>query len=283
MTYLINNTPLEAHRAEHGLWVKREDLCCPPPGPPFSKTRGVYLHVKKRVEEGVRLFGVLDTLHSQGGLAVAHACKVLGVDCINYYPQYKADTFGVLRPVQVASRELGARLESLPAGRSAVLYHQAKRQVEAEGGYMMPNALKLSETVDETAAEVTRTLEAFPQLAYYPWLVSASSGTIAAGVTRGLVGAEGWGGTPELIVHMGYERPDMAVRKYIHDQATTQQLNSRRVDLEIIQEGYAYKDVARPGPTPPWACNAHYDLKAYRWWMQEGRARFSTAVMWNIG
>src|SRR5262249_34387357 len=152
-------TPVE-HHPELGLWVKREDLCCPG-GPNFSKTRGVYAHVAKR-PEGV--IGVLDTHHSQGGWAVARACAALNKHCVLFYPVRKADrnllytgmkptqdpVWGewgdILRPQQVAAFNLGAGLVPLAAGRSAVLYHRAKSALSEErGSYMMPNALKLPE------------------------------------------------------------------------------------------------------------------------------------------
>jgi hypothetical protein len=83
---LRGRTPVEDHRAAYGLWVKREDLSCPPPGPPFSKARGVYARVASR-PEGV--IAVLDTRHSQAGWAVARACQVLGKECVNFYPEFK--------------------------------------------------------------------------------------------------------------------------------------------------------------------------------------------------
>jgi hypothetical protein len=290
-------TPLEDHLEEAGLLVKREDLSCPPPGPPFSKMRGVYAHVAKRHAEGVKLFGVLDTFHSQAGHAVAYACKLLGVECVNYFPVYKRDvesrdgdvvTLKEYRPPQLRSSELGASLFGLPAGRSAVLYHSAKRDVEARGGYMMPNALKLPETVEETAAEVVRTFELadrtqFDVLRNAPWLVSASSGTIATGVMKGLREVFGHR-PPKLILHMGYSRSREAVYKYMSGYLGEELLlDATRYLLAFVDEGYAYKDVARPGPTPPWPCNDHYDLKALRWWLREGRERYGRAVFWNIG
>lgn len=306
-------TPLEDHLAEAGLLVKREDLSCPPPGPPFSKTRGVYAHMKKRVAEGVKLFGALDTFHSQAGHAVAHAARLLGVDSVNYFPVYKAewelasdtmDTDEVVlagsrpadppfdrasrlyyartRPPQLRSKELGAELVPLPAGRSAVLYHTAKRDCAARGGYMMPNALKLPETVQETAAEVVRTFEhatraEFEVLRSSPWLISCSSATIASGVAKGL--AEVLPKSPLLLFHMGYSRSWEAIDRYVEDKSGI----VGGPTSVIIDEGYAYKDVARPGPTPPWPCNPYYDLKAVRWWLAEGRAKYGRAVLWNIG
>lgn len=257
---LRENTPLEDYRDQYGLWVKREDLACPKPGPPFSKTRGVYARVKSRPET---LIGVLDTFHSQAGHAVARACQVLGKKCLNCYPVYKADKG--LREPQLRSRALGAELVGLPAGRSCILYHAARKETERRGGYTMPNALKLHESVEETAKEVPTRLRATTVL------IPASSGTIAAGVIRGL------GRGPIYVIHLGYSRSHEEVRRYLREASG---VDAR---IEIVDEGYSYKDVAKPGDTPPWPCNEYYDLKAFRWWVKEGREGFGEALMWNIG
>src|SRR5688572_5000579 len=170
---LREGTPLEDYREEYGLWVKREDKACPPPGPPFSKTRGVYARVASRPED---LMGVLDTAHSQAGWAVARACQILGKRCVNYYPEFKHEPGP--REAQVRARDLGAELVGLPAGRSAILFHEARKRTEALGGYIMPNALKLDESVTETAKEV-------PDQDFDAVIIPISSGTIAAGVIRG--------------------------------------------------------------------------------------------------
>lgn len=299
--FLRLGTPLEDHLQGLGLLVKREDLSCPPPGPPFSKTRGVLGHVQARHAEGIRLFGALDTFHSQAGHAVAAACRHVGAQCFNYFPVYKRElmsadldhpadkstitfpdgTWAVIRDPQLRSLELGARLMPLAAGRSALLFWKAKAGTEAEGGYMMPNALKLPETVKETAAEVVRTFEAadretYNRLRSLPWVVSASSGTIAAGVLLGL--RQMCEVPPHVIIHMGYDRPSDAVRAYLGSKVSHAELWP-----QIIQEGYAYADKAKAGPTPPWPCNEWYDLKAFRWWMREGREQHGQAVFWNIG
>ena len=299
-------TPLEDHLAEAGLLVKREDLSCPEPGPPFSKTRGVIAHMAKKVAEGVRLFGALDTYHSQAGHAVAYGARLLGVDSVNYFPVYKAERVGPdkiepnvayiglgdaharIRPPQLRSSELGARLHFLPAGRSALLYWAAKKDCETQGGYMMPNALKLPETVAETEAEVVRTFEhatreQFEVLRRAPWLISASSATIASGVIAGVRSALGDGTKkPLFILHLGYSRSHDEVFKYLADRLKTPEATVRQ-HVRLVDEGYAYKYKARPGPTPPWPCNDYYDLKALRWWLASGRAEYGRAVFWNIG
>jgi hypothetical protein len=266
---LREGTPVQDYFAEYGLDVKREDLACPPPGPPFSKTRGVYAHVKSRPEE---LIGVLDTFHSQAGHAVARACQILGKKCVNFYPRYKADG-DTLREPQQRSSALGAELFPLQAGRSCILYHSARKEAERRGGYIMPNALKLTESVEETAREVSRTITPYT---YTHVLVPASSGTIAAGVIRG------FGQEPTYLVHLGYSRSHDGVRAYLLEKCQIRDAN-----VVLIDEGYSYADKARAGEDPPWPCNPYYDLKAFRWWLREGRSLYGGAgrrtLLWNIG
>ncbi len=302
----LTGTPVQ-HYPELGLWVKREDLCCPG-GPNFSKTRGVFAHIRERPE---RTIGVLDTSHSQGGWAVARACSLLGKHCVLYYPVRKADRgacdrpdadtsenmltngYGdwgdVLRPQQRAAEELGAGLIPLAAGRSAVLYHRAKKDLATQtcdDSYMMPNALKLPETVSETAAEVRRTTLP-PGLRTV--IVPASSGTIAAGVIQGLASVD-WEG--EVVVHLGYSRSFVAVARYIQEAcghtlsrrgAVTWELGSANIRVVLADEGYTYADAAWPGVDPPFPSNQFYDLKALRWYVELGQELDGPVMLWNIG
>lgn len=273
------NTPVEDHREAFGLLVKREDLSCPPPGPAFSKARGVYAHLKERPE---KVIGVLDTYHSQAGHAVARACSLLGKECINFYPEFKHEP-GPRRPQHDAYR-LGAKLIGIPAGRSSILYHQAKKLLAGSDSdsYMMPNALKLRETVRETSAEVMRLPEDFE---IDTVIIPASSGTIAAGVISGFLNLFEGVNEPRFVVHMGYTRPEGAVRQYISEQVTGVD-GDQGLSFAFVDEGYAYKDKARAGATPPWPCNPYYDLKAFRWWLslKDGeRADFGRTLFWNIG
>jgi Pyridoxal-phosphate dependent enzyme len=267
---VVSGTPVEDYSREYGLWVKREDMCCPPPGPPFSKARGVYAHLRKRPE---KLIGVLDTRHSQGGWAVARACQLLGKDCLVYYPSFKA------RPDpgqnQYHAAKLGAGLVGIPAGRSAILYHTMKREIEARGGYAVPNALKLPESVVETSREVPQRI--------FDWVViPVSSGTLAAGVIAGYSAVcRGLRESPRYLLHLGYSRPEGSLRDYVRRMSGTSVPDS---SLFVVDERYSYKDVAREGPTPPWPCNPYYDLKTFRWWLREGRQQFKGSVLfWNIG
>jgi Pyridoxal-phosphate dependent enzyme len=266
---LRQGTPIIDRVNEWGLYVKREDLSCPKPGPPFSKTRGVYRHVLSRPET---VIGVLDTYHSQAGHAVARACQVLGKRCLNFYPDFKYEP-GPRAP-QHRAAELGAELVSLPAGRSSILWHAARKKTEAVGGYMMPNALKLPESIEETAKEVPRG-ERFDYV-----LVPASSATIAAGVLRGFAETVS---CRSFVVHLGYDRSEAELLRYV---AEASGVDLGTIDVRLVNEGYGYKDTARPGPTPDWPCNPYYDLKAFRWWATVGRTEYprsARVLFWNVG
>ncbi len=261
---LRENTPIEDHRDKYGLWVKREDMSCLPPGPPFSKTRGVFAHILSRPE---RIIGALDTYHSQAGHAVARACQILGKKCINYYPDYKYEPGP--RERQLRAQELGAELVPLKAGRSAILYHAAKKDCRNRGGYMMPNALKLQESVDETAQEVR-------EGGWDYVLIPISSGTIAAGVVKGFARI---GAYPRYLIHLGYSRSHDEVARYIKSKSGVD-----NVRLELIDEGYHYRDASKSIEEPPWPCDKYYDLKALRWWVD--RTKFTgpgSCLLWNIG
>jgi hypothetical protein len=144
-------------------------------------------------------------------------------------------------------------------------------------GYMMPNALKLDETVEETAREFVDTAGYYAMEGVEAVLISASSGTIAAGVFKGMCMAD-W--RVPLLVHLGYDRPADMVSHYIQYKAGR---GDHRGQISIYNEKYAYKDKARPGPDAPFPCNEHYDLKAFRWYRRIGQTMYNPVLFWNVG
>ena len=278
-------TPIERKLIRHGsdevpVYVKREDLCCPYPGPQFSKIRGVAAHIAKR-PEGV--IGALDTYHSKAGWAVAYVCAALGKRSVVYWPRFKDDPpAGLPRQPQREAKASGAATVALAAGRSAILYHRARQHLkEAVGadGYMMPNALKLPETVHETAMEVDRSRNLLPEgMEEGTLVISVSSGTIAAGVLAGFHDAGLW---PDVVLHLGYSRPEGAVRKYLAEMS--------KVDLgdfhsvQVVDEGYGYRDDAGHVETLDFPCNPYYDLKTWKWLARNTHLMRQPILFWNIG
>lgn len=216
--------------------------------------------------------GVLDTFHSKAGWAVSWAGQRLGKRVVNFWPRYKADPReGLPREQQRHAQGFGATMVALQAGRSAILYHRARQYLKEHhpGAYLMPNALKLSESILETDAEVHRT--ELPDEGIM--VVSISSGTIAAGVLRGLATLD-----YQVILHMGYSRPEGAVRDFLRKMSGVIDLSHVR----LVDERYNYKDqVDIPVPFP---CNPHYDAKAWKWLEANiDRLPKVPVVFWNIG
>jgi len=288
---LIDNTPWEQYDIDDTwpVWVKREDLCCPDPsGPHFSKIRGVVSYLTKFNHDTT--MGVLDTYHSKAGRGVAYLCHHLGLKCIVFYPVYKDEYLEPgtpsdgwfpdhkIRMHQQVAANLGAQIVPLQAGRSCVLYHQAKKvlaQMTDDRGVMMPNGLCLQETVVATAMEA-RTYTPDDIYAKGTWVVSISSGTICAGVVRGLYNA--WEQSAVILAHMGYSRSKDAARKYITQMAGVIPGDN----LRFIDENYAYKDGVDNADIP-FPCNEYYDAKAWLWLIDNIEHLEQPVVFWNIG
>lgn len=268
---VVSNTPWELYEVDGVLiHVKREDLCSPFPGPSFSKIRGVERHLRG-LQKPITV-GVVDTVHSKAGWGVAYICQALGLRCIDFYPVRKAD-IGLRYNQRMAFFELGAELAPLQAGMSAVLYNRAKtilKQMDPNS-IMMPNGLKLQESVDATAEEL---VDYTPKsLLCGTWVVSTSSGTLTAGVMKGLHMA-GFDGT--VISHMGYHRDHDNLMKYL------QTASGSHVHVVLVDEGYDYKDGV-DNSWIPFPCNEFYDAKAFKWLCNDLHAFEEPICFWNIG
>lgn len=283
MPTVISNTPWEQYTIDNmTVNVKREDLCCPEPGPSFSKIRGVdmHLHYISHVHGNVPI-GVLDTAHSKAGWGVAYVCKEYGLPVYDFFPVYKreeTDSGYTLRENQIKAEGLGATLVPMNAGMSAVLYHQAKKyllEVTNGKGYMMPNALKLPESVQATEDELW--MYTPKHLMGGTWIISASSATLAAGVLAGLARDKRVLRKVCLIIHLGYSRNQAYVMKYLLDMSGV----TDKFDVVMVDEGYEYKDaVDVPCPFP---CNPYYDLKAWKWLQTHAKNLQEPIVFWNVG
>lgn len=273
---LRNNTPIEQHVVNgKPLWVKREDLCCEAPGPSFSKMRGVVAHIQRRDNP---VIGVLDTFHSQAGWGVAYAGQLLGRQVVNYWPRYKADPpDGLPRQQQKNAAALGAEMVAIPAGRSAILYHRARKHLRdyyGRSAYMVPNALKILESTEENAKEAERTAPQLIELGIEAVLLSVSSGTVASGVIRGLR-LGGWCGV--FILHMGYSRSPEALLNYIGGRAGEDILFS----YEVVNENYRYTESVDCTHLVGFPCHPYYDAKALLWWANSDRKK--PTLLWNVG
>lgn len=142
---------------------------------------------------------------------------------------------------------------------------------------MVPNALKVKETIEASALEL---LEYTPlELTYGTWVVSVSSGTICAGVVKGLAQFTGDYGV-NVIAHMGYSRSETAVYHYICKSADEPLSDLPKITL--VDEGYQYKDCVDNSGIPV-PCNGFYDAKAWHWLERNAATLEPPVILWNIG
>ena len=279
------NTPVESYKlGGREVYVKREDLCCPAPGPAFSKIRGVYSHLKAKLAGDsffpVTQVGVVDTLHSKAGWGVAYVCQTLGVPCTVYFPRFVAEEEGTVREYQQKAEGFGAELHPMKATMSAVLWNQAQadfRHRYGSGGLFLPNGLKLQETVDETYEEIQKLPAKFFRDTM--WIVSVSSGTIGAALLRAL-GERLPEANVGLTIHMGYDRSEDKLLSYMRAMAGRMTLPK---GYNLVNEKYEYADkVDVPCPFP---CNPYYDLKAWKWLGEhiDSLRDYDRVLFWNIG
>ena len=272
MITIHNNTPIEevhipgSFRTIH---VKREDLCCG--GPAFSKMRGVAAHLSNRPETFI---GVLDTFHSKAGWGVSYLLEDMDKKAVVFYPVYKGDKG--LRYPQFQASLCGARIVGIDAGRSCILYHKARKMLAeySPDSYLLPNGLKCPETVAETAREVYAVPDTFMENT--TWVISMSSGTVAAGVIRGLIERRA---NVEIYLHMGYSRSLRGAHLYISEMVGS----PLPVSVKFVDEKYEYKQGIKY--ECPFPCNPFYDLKAWRWLMNNhNNINHKNKIMfWNIG
>jgi 1-aminocyclopropane-1-carboxylate deaminase/D-cysteine desulfhydrase-like pyridoxal-dependent ACC family enzyme len=267
---IVHGTPWEIYKLNgRDIHVKREDLCCEQAH--FSKLRGVSTHLRTIPQSTI---GVLDTRHSKAGWGVTYLAGASGKKTVVYYPVFKH--LRGLRTSQIQAKNLGAELVGLPAGRSFILYNQAKVHLRENfpDSYMMPNALKLEESVYETGDEVLSYTdrELFRDSI---WIVSISSGTIGAGVIAALAQAES---NATVILHCGYSRTKRSVVHYIQHYT-----GFGNLDVRVIDDGYQYAEAVIC--KCPFPCNPYYDLKAWGWLSKNIHKmnRCKHIVFWNIG
>lgn len=181
---LINNTPIEKYSiAGYPVFVKREDLCCPPPGPPFSKVRGLMPVLKRLKSQGINTVGYTETSISMAGWGVAWACSLLDMKAVIFDPQYK-ETPGVLKYHRKQWEQFKPDIIPLKAGRAKVNYHISKKILlkKYKNSYLLPLGLILKETIDATEKEAkVSNLKNFNSI-----IIPVGSGTIAAGILKAI-------------------------------------------------------------------------------------------------
>ncbi len=284
------DTPIEKYQLEDGqhIFVKREDLCCPSPGPPFSKIRGVFRGIAKLKSEGVEVVSYVESKISMASWGVAWACNQLGeIKAIIYMPNYKVGIPPLLDYHRRQWESLGAetRLIHNP-NRGQINAHRARKELKTEFGdkaILLPMGLPFVETLEETALQV----QLINPVVFGCVTACVGSGVVCSGLIKGLASSiKGYVGLKKPVIVYG-----IAIRHFDHPEKKRAEILSRSgalggllyptVDFRFINTDYEYLDFEQM--EPPFPCNPYYDRKAWRWVVENYDKLEKPVLYWNIG
>lgn len=286
MIHLIHNTPVEerfvCHSPRAGIlddyivYVKREDLATPFPGPPFSKVRGLVPVLTRLKMEGITIVGYTETSCSMAGWGIAWACKELGLRCIIFDPQYK-ETPELLAYHRKMWRKFDAETVPLKAGMARVNYNISKKWLKdnyPKGSILLPLGLPFPETIEAAERELKVTLKA-SSVAYRTIVVNVGSGTVCAGLLKANTGIK-------IIGVMGRTGNVEMKKKKILDKAGFQEGGLFGCpDFTLVDPGWSYTEPSTI--KAPFPCHDWYDLKCWQWLTEHIHKLEAPILFWNIG
>lgn len=266
MNLYLEQTPLEVHRVGSvPVSVKRDDLYGRPPAPPLGKLRGLRRVLRDRFESGIRLVGCWDTRVSRLGEGLAVACHEFpGLRAIVSYPT----RVGVPVPEWVErAQRVGAVAIPVRGNFIRVCHAQARRQVEALGGSMLPFGLECRESVLSVAHEAAR----LPvEIASGTVVLSCGSGVTLAGLLLGLPSR------PRRVIGVSAGRSPARIRACVERYVA-----SVPEFVEVRAAAMPYDQRATvPCPFP---AHPNYDLKAWQYLCEHIATLPPPVLFWNIG
>lgn len=279
----VNNTPVELYGyKKYEYWVKREDLACNKPGPPFAKIRGLELHLRRLKELGVETVGYMDTAISMAGWGISFICQEIGLRAVIYYPSYKSGLRYNQAQFMPLWRRFGATTVPItPPTRLQINIHKAKRQFKNDypQGVWLEYGLKLMDTVGAIERESELT---FKEITPRSVVCSVGSGVMLSGIVRCIV-------NQKINVHHIYGilvNSSVNANKKLEDiyryaDMYNDFFSPFNFSMHLVNGGYRYEDKAKAHA--PFPCNEYYDLKAYEWMIKNIRILEKPILFWNIG
>jgi 1-aminocyclopropane-1-carboxylate deaminase/D-cysteine desulfhydrase-like pyridoxal-dependent ACC family enzyme len=264
---VLSQTPIEEHLVgRRKVYVKRDDLCCLPPAPPLGKLRGLELVMQRLVAAGQKTIACWDTRFSKLGVGLAAVARQFdGVQAIVCYPQLKN---GEVPETIRQSARLGAEIVPMRGNHVSICLAQATRLVNLRHGIMLPFGLDCVESVNAIAAEAHFIPAALLRRATV--VLSCGSGVTLAGLLRGLVRM------PRQLVGVSSGRSvsklQQCIRKYVDPIPAN-------VTLVPANMRYDYT----PRQHCPFPAHPNYDLKAWKYLVDNSKSLQSPLLFWNIG
>ena len=286
VTRLVDVTPVEKYviAGKGEVLVKREDLCCPDPGPPFSKMRGVVRGLAALKEQGTEIVGYAETSISMACWGLSWAAMHQGVKVLAFMPQYKKGQPPLLDYHREQWEALGAETRPiLKPNRGLINFYMARKTLREEFDDRA-EMIVMGMPFPQTTVETTRQILLTPELADCRSLViNIGSGTICAGVLKGI----------DIKYHRMVKVYGVACRTYTSPRAIDDRIElvHRRAGLPkggLLGPPFAFRNTKYDYTEPadietPFPCNPFYDKKAWEWLVNNYDEIEKPVMFWNIG
>ena len=280
---MIKNTPIRKYKVgKQEILVKREDLACPPPGPPFAKVRGLLPVLKNHQGNGVKVIGYMETTVSMAGWGISYFCKQLGMKSVIFKPVYQDEKPRHEQLFQEKKwKEFGADIISLEKpNRLMINWYRARKilQDKYQHSVMLMQGLPFSETVEEIAKQIVRHKRVFQSVKSL--VTCIGSGTMTAGIIKGLDQID----CPVKVYGVIVAQKNLQVmNKKIHRMAglNLDGFFAAKPKMRLVDAGYVYTQ--KEQVKCPFPCNPYYDRKAWKWLVDNIAILEKPILFWNIG
>lgn len=262
--------------------IKREDLACKSPGPPFAKVRGLWNTLLDLKKQGVTHVGYMETAISMAGWGISYFCHVIGgITPTIYYPQYKAGLILNLERHMKIWGKYGAELVPIRPQVLQVNWYQARNLLYAQYGkehcHMLPQGMPCEYSVEAIAKEVQLLKKHYGTI-----VVCVGSGVQFSGIIRGLyrenLSPDVYGifvapKSEKIMLQKVLKLANLSYSSWFGDALTAK--------VHFIDERLEY---LVPSKTPaPFPCNPYYDRKAWQWLTEHYTELKPPILFWNIG
>ncbi len=276
MKYL-QDTPTEKY---NGFYVKREDLACLPPGPPFAKVRGLYYGLKEMKSRGIDTVGYYETSVSMATWGVAYLCQELGMKAVVYYYKYKdGPKYNQEKQFKIWKRfNVIVHINKQPQMQKIHESMSKRKFLEKYSkGEFLPAGLKF----DQTVQEVSKQVENVPKKALGGTIVICTgSGMMASGVLNGIYK---YSNKKQNIIGVIVHPKSVTnlKKKIIKRVGVLPILLNNRINFKVIDYGYIY--TKREDCKTEFSCCPYYDKKAYKYMVDNYKQLKKPVLFWNIG
>lgn len=275
---LIDNTPVQSYEIKGRIiLVKREDLSCPAPGPPFSKMRGLMTVLSQLKARGYTTIGYTETSISMAGWGVAYGCQLLGLQAVLFDPQY-VETPTLLTYHRRMWKKFNPIIISVKAGMARVNFNISRKILADKYGQqstMLPLGLPFPASVEATYTEGKKTREKDKQVdSCASVVVNVGSGTICAGVLKAFSDKTVYG-------IMGRTGSTEQKKKKIFEKAGPLFGGMIKPDFHLVDPGWEYTQAS--SIRTPFPCHKYYDAKAWQWLVENIEEVQEPILFWNIG